>query len=173
MISLGRIQSLKLREFLSVFFLYFCCKIHSKTYIFAAEFLHLLTYYFFLLHLSKTCALFPCFLFFNGGLEGNDSKILKSFKTHEIVANSSMQNVYILELQFNLIPYLCKSTFKSFQTKQLLIIIVYTTWGYLFKLPFYKEIKSIQNYIKDFFIPIFCGKYSNLNTFEFVLTRVF
>lgn len=172
MISLGRIQSLKLQDFLSVFFFYFCCKIHSKTYFFSriSAFAYVLL---FLLHLSKTCALFPCFLFFNGGLEGNDSKILKSFKTHEIVANSSMQNVYILELQFNLIPYLCKSTFKSFQTKQLLIIIVYTTWGYLFKLPFYKEIKSIQNYIKDFFIPIFCGKYSNLNTFEFVLTRVF
>lgn len=172
MISLGRIQSLKLRDFLSVFFLfllqdsfediYFCSRISAFAYVLL-----------FLLHLSKTCAIFPCFLFFNGGLEGNDSKILKSFKTHEIVANSSMQNVYILELQFNLIPYLCKSTFKSFQTKQLLIIIVYTTWGYLFKLPFYKEIKSIQNYIKDFFIPIFCGKYSNLNTIEFVLTRVF
>lgn len=172
MISLGRIQSLKLRDFLSGFFLIFVARFIRRHIFFSriSAFAYVLL---FLLHLSKTCALFPCFLFFNGGLEGNDSKILKSFKTHEIVANSSMQNVYILELQFNLIPYLCKSTFKSFQMKQLLIIIVYTTWGYLFKLPFYKEIKSIQNYIKDYFIPIYCGKYSNLNTFEFVLTRVF
>lgn len=172
MISLGRIQSLKLRDFLSGFFLFLLQDSFEDIYFRSriSAFAYVLL---FLLHLSKTCAIFPCFLFFNGGLEGNDSKILKSFKTHEIVANSSMQNVYILELQFNLIPYLCKSTFKSFQMKQLLIIIVYTTWGYLFKLPFYKEIKSIQNYIKDFFIPIFCGKYSNLNTFEFVLTRVF